>query len=87
MGGIVCAIPWRAIVRYTSVPPQRDDQKKLEAQLRQAFAVPSIYEAVAAEGKGPEVCNILEKSKLTAVDLERLLDLSPVYVADDTPGG
>lgn len=81
MGGLVCRVPWRALVRFETVPAHADDQRKLEAELRQAFSVPSIYEAVVEKGLGEQVCAVLANKHLSVTDLTALLNAGDAIYA------
>lgn len=73
MGGYHCEIPWKATIRYTSVPSRAKDQKEFEQQLRAAYAIPSIYDGMVEKGYAQQVCAILAKDDLSTEDLEQLL--------------
>jgi hypothetical protein len=81
MGGLACLVPWRAIVQYDEVPPKQAKQKEFEAQMRQALAVPSVYDSTVERGVAQQVCDLLAKpSPLSEADLHQLHELAePPY--------
>jgi len=82
MGGSACEIPWKATVRFTAVPSRKREVEELEVQLRQVYAVPSVYEQVSEKDLGAEVCAILSKENLAVHDLGRLLEIGRSIWAD-----
>ena len=81
MGGLACLVPWRAIVEYDGIPSSHKEQKELEEQMREALAVPSVYDSTVERGVAQEVCNLLAKPRpLSLTDLTRLYELAePPY--------
>ena len=69
-----CEIPWKARVRFVTVPTDPKQQAIMEAQLREAYMVPSIYDPISWGPKGATVCAIFAKDKLTPADLDVLND-------------
>ncbi len=75
MGGLHCEIPWKALVQFREMPTSPSDLRVLEAQLRHAYGVPSIYESIAAiPTLGTTVCATWAKGHLTDADLKVLFD-------------
>lgn len=63
MGGIVCAIHRRAVLRYASVPTGAADLKKFDKQLRKLINVVPIAAAIAEdEVRARKVCEVLAKT-------------------------
>lgn len=60
MGGIVCAIPKHAILRFSEIPNRRRDLVEFDSQLRRCFEQPQIVQAVADSDMGEEAYEILE---------------------------
>lgn len=60
MGGIVCAIPHKAILRFDEVPSDRRKITQFDAQLRRCFEQPQIVEGIDAAGHGYKACELLE---------------------------
>jgi hypothetical protein len=67
-----CEIPWKAIVRFTTVPTDQKQQEQMEAQIRQAYTVPSIYNPLAWGANGKKICAIFAQDKLSVDDLDFL---------------
>ncbi len=76
MGGIVCAIPRQAILRFHSVPTARRDEKEFDEQIRDLYANPTIANAVATETqRAKDVCDILGKESFSDADRVVLLEV------------
>lgn len=69
-----CEVPWKAIVRFVEVPEKPHQQAIMEAQIRQAYTVPSIYEPLAWGPNGAKICAIFAKDALSREDLDFLND-------------
>jgi len=53
---------------------QKKQLKELEGQIRQALAVPSIYDGLVENGKAALVCTTLTKTDLSREDVETLFE-------------
>lgn len=69
---IPCEIPWKALVRFADVPTDPHQQAQMEAQIRQAYAVPSIYEPLGYGPNGAKICATFAKPTLSPADLDFL---------------
>ncbi len=70
-----CAeIPWKAAVRFVSVPTDPKEQALMETQIRKAYTVPAIYEPLGWGPMGAKICATFAKEKLNATDLDFLND-------------
>jgi hypothetical protein len=68
-----CAeIPWKAMVREAAVPTDPKQLVVFEAQIRQAYTIPAIYEPLGYGPMGAKICATFAKPTLTASDLEFL---------------
>lgn len=68
----VCEIPWKAIVRFADVPTDPHQLAQMEAQIRQAYTVPSIYEPLGWGANGAKICATFAKATLSPADLDFL---------------
>lgn len=76
MGGLICAIPRQALLKFEAVPTTRHGQKEFDAQVRELYANPVIANAVATETtRGQEACDILGKEDFDHADRQALLDI------------
>lgn len=75
MGGIVCAIPRNAILRYEEVPTSYFGKVQFDSQMRACYAQSDIAQGVAEAGLGHAACDILAKEDWTQKDRQRLLDI------------
>lgn len=75
MGGIVCEIPRKAILRFEEVPRLPGQVRQFDSQIRQLYAHPTIAQSVNDENPhgAREVCLILSKDDFTASDRATLL--------------
>lgn len=83
MGGVVCQIIVRSIVRTQSVPTNPAQHPEFEAQLRKCYANPEIARSVADEpdGRWKNVCAALSKpSPLSVTDLGTLWSALEEYM-------
>ena len=65
-----CAeIPWKALVKSATVPTDPEARAVMEAQIRQAYTVPAIYEPLGYGPMGAKICATFAKETLTAADL------------------
>lgn len=69
-----CEVPWKAIVRFADVPTDPHQQAQMEAQIRQAYTVPSIYNPLAWGPNGAKICATFAKANLSPADLDFLND-------------
>ncbi len=70
-----CAeIPWKATVRFVTVPTDPKEQAVMEEQIRAAYRVPDIYTPLGFGPTGTQICKTFAKEKLTAADLDFLND-------------
>lgn len=77
MGGIVCEIPWRAIMRFDEVPTSNRDEREFDEQIRELYANPIIANAVATETQsGREVCTLLSKDRFSHADRVKLFEIA-----------
>lgn len=76
MGGIVCAIPRQAVLRFESVPTSHKDQREFDEQIRTLFANPVIANAVGIESpRAQEACDILASEHFTQSDRVALFEI------------
>lgn len=75
MGGLVCAIPKHAILRFDGIPEGHNKLKEFDSQLRRCFEQPQIVEAVANTGRGEEAYHILEKQEWGSKDRSDLYEI------------
>ena len=83
-----CAeIPWKAAVKYVTVPTDPKQQAIMESQIRQAYTVPAIYEPLGsvANPTSAKICATFAKEKLTAEDLDFLNDQGRSLFTPYTP--
>lgn len=73
-----CAeIPWKAAVKFETVPTDPKQQAVMEAQIRQAYQVPAIYEPLGWGPMGAKICATFKKAQtapMTKEDLDFLND-------------
>lgn len=88
MGGLVCAIPHRAILRFERVPSAPVQAKRFDEQMRELYANPVIATAVATETqRGEEACAVLRKSQFTHDDRQVLLAIIDSLYYEHEPAG
>lgn len=76
MGGVACALPRHALLRFETVPTSHKDQREFDEQIRQVYANPLVAVAVADETThGEEVYHLLAKEQFTQADRQTLLDI------------
>lgn len=76
MGGIVCAIPRQALLRFESVPTSRKELREFDEQIRTLYSNPVIANSVATEtARGQEACDILGKDEFTHTDRTTLFGI------------
>ena len=69
---IPCEVPWKATVRFATVPSDPHQQAQMEAQIRQAYTVPAIYNPLGWGPNGTKICAIFAQDTLSVADLEFL---------------
>lgn len=78
MGGVACALPRHALLRFEEVPTHKSDLKEFDAQIRLLYANPLIVQGVIdhwGEAVGVEAYKILELESWSKADRQRLLDI------------
>jgi hypothetical protein len=77
MGGLVCAIPRRAILRFDSVPVEHRHEREFDDQIRELYANSIIAGALGAEhpDEAAEVCEILSHDRFTHADRVKLFEI------------
>lgn len=76
MGGLACAIPRQAVLRFEHVPTGHKNEKEFDEQVRELYANSIISTAVATETtRGQEACDILGKDKFTHADRVALFEI------------
>jgi hypothetical protein len=76
MGGLVCQIHFKAVVRFDAVPTRPMEVKQFDIQIRQFFNVTTIANSVAEDPvKGPELCLLLSKRRWTQEDRVTLFEI------------
>lgn len=85
MGGIVCAIPRKAKLRFESVPTSHKEAREFDEQIRELYANPIIANAVATETtRGQEACDLLGKEEdFTHADRVALFDIVESLYEDE----
>jgi hypothetical protein len=76
VGGLACAIPRQAVLRFQEVPTLPAKVKEFDAQMRELLSITTIAGAIVAEtSRGQEVCDILAKTNWTRADRVTLFDV------------